>query len=81
MPLAVYENRHGPRKFGMYRFHLMDSIGFSEDLRVTVQTLGWYPDHTYRPLADDIASVAYWYQTEPHAKFPDFPGIKERWDR
>ena len=25
------------------------------------------------PLEDDIASVAYWYQTEPHAKFPPLP--------
>ena len=27
----------------------------------------------YLPLEDDIASVAYWYQTEPHAKFPPLP--------
>jgi hypothetical protein len=37
--------------------------------------LGWYQDgsHRYLPLEDDIASVAYWYQTEPHAKFPALP--------
>ena len=23
-------------------------------------------------------SVAYWYQTEPHAKFPTLPSVKER---
>jgi hypothetical protein len=22
--------------------------------------------------------VAYWYQTEPHAKFPTLPSVKER---
>jgi hypothetical protein len=27
----------------------------------------------YLPLNDDVASVAYWYQTEPHAPFPALP--------
>ena len=27
----------------------------------------------YLPLADDIASTAFWYQTEPHAPFPALP--------
>jgi len=81
MPLALYENRFGPRKFGLYRWHIYDSIGFSKDIRVTVQALGWYPNHKYRPMTDDIASVAYWYQEEPHQQFPSLPGIRERWDR
>ena len=29
------------------------------------------------PLEDDIASVAYWYQAEPHAKFPSLPKPEE----
>ncbi len=80
MPLAVSENRQGPRKFGLYRWHILDSIGFQEDIRVTVQALGWYPNGTFRPLTDDIASVAYWYQLEPHAAFPALPAVEERWD-
>jgi hypothetical protein len=24
-------------------------------------------------LQDDISSVAYWYQTEPHGQFPKLP--------
>jgi hypothetical protein len=63
----------------MYRWHLLDSIGFGQDLRVTVQALGWQPDGRYRPLQDDIASVAYWYQAEPHAGFPALPGVGRRW--
>ena len=27
----------------------------------------------YQLLRDDIASVAYWYQAEPHAPFPTLP--------
>lgn len=80
MPLSVYENRHGPRKFGLYRFHIYDSIGFKNDFRATVQLLGWYPNNTYRPLEDHVASVAYWYQTEPHVRFPHFPDKQSRWD-
>ncbi len=54
----------------LYRFHIMDPIRFAEDLRVTIQALGWRGEGRYLPLQDDIASVAYWYQAEPHAPFP-----------
>lgn len=60
-------------RFGMYRWHIEDPIRFAKDLKVTIQALGWRPDGRYLPLQDDIASVAYWYQTEPHAPFPPLP--------
>ncbi|MFA0767696.1 MAG: hypothetical protein OXFUSZZB_001024 [Candidatus Fervidibacter sp.] len=65
----------------LYRFHIFDPIRFRSDLRVTIQALGWYPDGKFQPLTDDIASVAYWYQTEPHAPFPPLPTLRERWSR
>ena len=71
----------GPPKWSLYRWHIMDPIFFDEDLRVTIQALGWWPNRKYQPLADDIASVAYWYQEEPHATFPELPGVEERWPR
>ncbi len=43
------------------------------DLKVTIQALGWRADGRYLPLQDDISSTAFWYQTEPHAKFPPLP--------
>ena len=43
------------------------------DLRVTIQALGWQSGQRYLPLMDDIASVAFWYQTEPHTPFPKLP--------
>ncbi len=63
------------QRFGLYRWHITDPIRFEKDLRVTIQALGWRTDvqGRYLPLQDDIASVAYWYQTEPHAKFPPLP--------
>jgi hypothetical protein len=58
-------------RFGLYRWHIMDPIRFQQDLRVTIQALGWRSGGRYLPLQDDIASVAYWYQTLPTAPFPD----------
>ena len=61
------------QRFGMYRWHIADPIRFDTDLKVTIQALGWRPDGRYMPLQDDIATVAYWYQSEPHATFPKLP--------
>ncbi|HXK59935.1 MAG TPA: DUF2961 domain-containing protein [Acidobacteriota bacterium] len=69
-PDGVYNSQ---QRFGMYRWHIVDPIRFEKDLRVTIQALGWRSDGRYLPLRDDIASVAYWYQTEPHAPFPKLP--------
>ncbi len=60
-------------RFGMYRWHITDPIRFERDLRVTIQALGWRSGGRYLPLQDDIASVAYWYQTLPTASFPPLP--------
>jgi hypothetical protein len=61
------------QRFGLYRWHIMDPIRFEKDLKVTIQALGWMSGGRYLPLQDDIASVAFWYQQEPHAKFPKLP--------
>ncbi len=59
------------QRFGLYRWHITDPVRFDADLRVTIQALGWQSGGKYLPLMDDIASVAYWYQTEPHGAFPN----------
>ena len=56
-----------------YRWHLTDPVRFEKDLKVTIQALGWQAGGRYLPLEDDIASVGYWYQKEPHKKFPKLP--------
>jgi len=61
------------QRFGLYRWHVMDPVRFEKDLKVTIQALGWRSGGRYLPLQDDIASVAYWYQVEPHAAFPKLP--------
>ena len=69
-PDGVYQ---ACQRFGLYRWHITDPIRFEKDLRVTIQALGWRRDRRYLPLRDDIASVAFWYQTLPTAPFPVLP--------
>ena len=70
-PDGTYQSQH---RHGMYRWHIPDPIRFESDLRVTIQALGWRSGGRYLPMQDDIASVAYWYQTLPPAPFPPLPG-------
>lgn len=73
-PDGLYQSQ---QRFGMYRWHVMDPIRFRDDLRVTIQALGWRRPlegkMRYLPLQDDIASTVFWYQQEPHAPFPELP--------
>ena len=65
------------RRVGEYRWHILDPIRFRSDLRVTIQSIGWQgPPVRYLPLTDGYSSVAFWYQTEPHAAFPALPDDK-----
>ena len=69
-PDGHYESQ---QRFGLYRWHIMDPIRFDKDLKVTIQALGWRSGWRYLPLQDDISSVAFWYQAEPHTPFPKLP--------
>ena len=71
-PLGETDGKPGNRH-GLYRFHIMDPIRFEEDLKVTMQALGWRSEGRFLPLQDDISSVAYWHQREPHNRFPGLP--------
>ena len=66
----------GPEKKGskwsLYRFHLDSPITFQKSLRATIE------HGTSDDRGDNFYSVAYWYQTEPHAAFPKLPSVEER---
>ncbi len=50
-----------------YRFHIDDPIPFEQSIEISI-------DHGFRNTMDgDYASVAFWYQQEPHADFPALP--------
>src|SRR5215471_10227639 len=69
----------GPERAGsrwsVYRFHLDSPITFTKSLRATIEH-GHANDR-----ADNYYSVAYWYQTEPHAAFPTLPSVEDRLPR
>ena len=69
-PDGLYQSQ---TRFGLYRWHIMDPVRFEKDLRVTIQALGWRSGGRYLPMQDDIASVAFWYQTHPAKPFPALP--------
>ena len=51
----------------VFLFHVLDPIFFQKRIRIEVQAIGWQSESRYLPLQDDVASVAYWYQTLPSA--------------
>ncbi len=73
-PDGAYKSQ---QRFGLYRWHILDPVRFKKDLRITIQDLGWRHGGRYLPQKSDISSVAFWYQTEPHAKFPKLPSWQE----
>ncbi len=59
-------------KATVYRHHIPDPIPFQKSIQVSIEH-GHANDRS-----DYFSSVAYWYQTEPHAAFPALPPVKER---
>jgi hypothetical protein len=56
----------------LYRFHVEDPVVFKKNVRVTIEH-----GHANR-RSDEITSVAFWYQAEPHAPFPQLPAVEKR---
>jgi hypothetical protein len=73
-PDKVYE---AGQRFSLYRWHITDPVHFRKDLKVTLQALGWKSGGTYLQADSDMSSVAFWYQKEPHQKFPKLPSRDE----
>lgn len=60
-------------RFSMFRWHVPDPVRFEQELRITVQDLGFYDLTLYKQRRDDFSSVAFWYQTLPGSAFPPLP--------
>ena len=59
----------------VYRFHLDSPIPFSRSIKATIE-------HGHaNSRSDNYFSVAYWYQTEPHAAFPPLASVEDRLPR
>jgi len=62
-------------KQSMYRFHVTDPVRFRKSIRVTLE-------HGHaNDLGNDYSSTAFWYQAEPHGKFPRLLKWKDRLPR
>ena len=59
-------------KWSVYRFHIEDPVVFRKSIHVTIEH-GHANDQ-----GNDYSSTAYWYQTEPHKKFPAMPPVEKR---
>ncbi|OCT12588.1 hypothetical protein A8709_32765 [Paenibacillus pectinilyticus] len=66
------------QRFAMYRWHVTDPIRFEQDLKVTIQDLGWrVTGSEYAVRQDDIATVAFWYQTLGEQTLPPIQSSRE----
>jgi len=70
-PYMVDPERIGGR-YCLYRWHTESPVTFQESIRVTIEH--GHANHR----SDNFFSSAFWYQTEPHQKFPALPKVAER---
>jgi hypothetical protein len=70
-PFIKGDEKLGSR-YCLYRWHTESPITFEKSIKVTIE-------HGHgNSRSDDFYSVAYWYQTEPHAAFPALPAPEAR---
>jgi hypothetical protein len=68
--VVVKDEQRG--RIAAYRWHILDPIPFRDSIRVELEH-----GHANLEVAD-YATVAYWYQTEPHRPFQPLPAPHER---
>jgi len=60
------------KRTSMYRFHILDPIPFKKKIHVSIE------HGTENNRADNLSSVAFWYQIPPASPFPKLPPVEER---
>ena len=68
---SIYERNTGGYQTS-YVFHLTNPVRFEREIKVTIEH--GHGNH----LANEMASVAYWYQKEPHRAFSILPVQKRQ---
>jgi len=73
----LFEGTRRGDRTSVYRWHIPDPIGFNTSLRFELEHNGdmTFPtgEQTATDRSDDYASVAFWYQAEPHKPWPPIP--------
>ena len=70
-PYMVNAEQIGGR-YCLYRWHIDNPIRFQKSLKFTIE----HGDQNNRN--DNFYTTAFWYQTEPHLKFPQLPSVEQR---
>jgi hypothetical protein len=71
----LIENENFAGKNGMYRWYAADPISFGRSIVMSIE-------HGHaNNFENDYTSVAYWYQSEPHAPFDPLPSLEDRLPR
>ncbi len=73
-------------KYSLYRWHIADPVRFTKSLRFEIEHKGWLSaDETesgkiegHVEREDDMATVAFWYQTTQPKRFAELPPLAER---
>ncbi|MBI2423475.1 MAG: DUF2961 domain-containing protein [Candidatus Hydrogenedentes bacterium] len=72
----IYEGEIVGGRTSVYRWHIADPVRFAKSLRVEIEHVGpTVNDYSlarvgYGERPDDMATVAFWYQVEPHKPWP-----------
>ena len=75
-----YHNDDCPPMRGVYRWHIMDPIHFGRGFKSDAAADRRLSQGLFE-RQDDVATVAYWYQAEPHGAFSPLPDREYRWPR
>jgi len=68
----------------MYRWHLPDPIYWKEEVRITIQQIGWSRESREKTGSalyereDDWSSATFWYEPVPSNQLPPFPDLESR---
>jgi hypothetical protein len=80
----IYQGYGTGKLTSAYRWHLPDPIPFTKSLYMDMEHKGRQPQSDgvvvggYGEREDDIATVAYWYQIEPHKPYSPLPAPADR---
>jgi hypothetical protein len=79
--VPIYEGNGTDTLTSYYRWHVVDPIPFEKSLRFEIEHTGppaGSATGAYVERPDDFASVAFWYQVEPHKPFGAVPAVEQR---
>jgi hypothetical protein len=72
MGLTEFKGWEAGSRFSHYRFHLEAPVRFRKSIHASIE------DGHANLRSDNLFSVAYWYQLEPHAPLPPLPPAEAR---